>query len=91
MSLITKAIVGLAIYAALVAALNALPTYEEAPLPPEIAQAFQTIYSYLLAWQDILPIVTLLYCVSIIALAQVLIFFWKAAIWALNAVRGSSE
>jgi len=91
MSLLTGAIYITGVYLAIVAALNLLPTYSELPLPEEMLTAFQTIMSYMIAWNDILPIDTIIYCASIVLSAQLLIFLWRGSIWIIRLVRGSAS
>jgi len=91
MSLITLGIWIAAIYAAVVAALNFLPTYQEYPLPPEFFDAIQAIFSFMFAWDSIFPIVTLLYAVSILITFEFAVYLWKGLRWFIGFLRGSTD
>jgi len=90
MSLLTLAVWIAATYSAVVAALNLLPTYAEYPLPGEMITAFTTLMSTLNAWNEILPIATLIYCAGIVFSAQLLVFLWKGARWLMGIIRGTT-
>lgn len=89
--MISTAIYGTATYLALVAVFNFLPSYEEMPLPEGFLEAFQTMFSYMIAWNEILPIDTLVLCAGIVLAAQMTIFSWRGLIWFINIVRGTAQ
>jgi len=88
--MISTAIYGAATYLALVGVLNLLPDYEEMPLPEGFLDAFTTMMGYMIAWDEVLPISTLITCATIILIAQMSIFTWKGGVWLLKTVRGTS-
>jgi len=88
--MISTAIYGVATYVALVGVLNMLPDYTEYPLPDGFLEAFTTMMGYIIAWDEILPITTLITCATIIIVAQISIFAWKGGVWLLKTVRGTS-
>lgn len=69
--------------------LNVLPTADA--LPSAFATSIDTIIGYMMAWNFIFPIQELLFCVGIIILVEVSIWFWKAFKWLLQIIRGGSS
>jgi len=79
------------VYAAVVAALNFLPTYDQLPLPDEIFTSIQSIFSAALAWNDVFPFSTLVYALSIYMAFEGFIWIWKGIRWFISFIRGSGQ
>lgn len=90
MSLLTLAIWIPLIFSAFIAGLNLLPTIDAYPMEPAIATSLQTLFGYMMAWDDVFPIGTLVYCASIAIAYQLFIYTWKAVRWGIGFMRGSA-
>lgn len=88
MSILTLGLWVVGIYFAVVAALNALPDYDDYPLPEEIFSGIQTVLGYGMAWDDVFPFTTLMYCAFLMMTFQVAAYAWKGFRWVLGMARG---
>jgi len=91
MSLLTLGIWIAGVYAAVVAALNFLPTYDQYPLPQELFDAITSIFAYGLAWDSIFPFATIIYCLTIYILFEGTVLSWKGLRWFIAFIRGSGQ
>lgn len=70
------------------AVLNALPVADT--LPTAFTTSVDTIVGYMLSWNFLIPIQELLFCVGIIIVVELSIWFWKAFKWLLHIIRGGN-
>jgi len=89
MTLLTKAIWISAIVAMLAGLVTVLPSGSEYPLPNEIVTATQTLYSWLLSFNNIFPVDTLVTILIYGLLIQVAIkILWPVLVFFFNSITG---
>lgn len=92
MTLLTLSIYIAAIASMLGVMVAFLPSGVEHPLPTELVEATQTLYSWLLSFNEIFPVDTLMQVLVIGVFAKFLMgFVWPAVLWLFNGITGAGR